>query len=196
MIPCRAKQPGAGPPLGYRLRLNCVYKVLETRLFVRVGSSGPLLGKRTYERAGSRRAPRRWRQGDPYLARGPEKGLLRRPFSTNGGSWASSKIISDSESFVRSLAPSFVRAGFHVLRLVFSGPVRMSSCSLLTSGTGEALFLPFYGPSFRARRINDRKSARYAHGRREYGTIEINCVLLLAVFKNRRSQFVFLGSAN
>lgn len=112
IVPSGAKQPGVGPPLGYRLRLNRVYKALETRLFVRAGGE-PRLGRGLTRGPGSRRAPRRWRQGDPYLARGPEKGLLRRPFSTNGGSWASSKIISDSESFVRSLARPFVQASMY-----------------------------------------------------------------------------------
>lgn len=160
MVPSGAKQPGVGPPLGYRLRLNRVYKALETRLFVRAGG-GPRLGRGLTRGPSSRRGPRRWRQGDPYLARGPEKGLLRRPFSTNGGSWASSKIISDSESFVRSLARPFVQASMYSDS--FSrARYECHRVHFLRAEPGRALLLPFSRPPFHARRINDRR-VRYAH---------------------------------
>lgn len=60
-------------------------------------------GRLVFSLSLSRRAPRRWRQGDSYLGAGPrERAPLPRLYPTIGASWTSSKIISDSKSFVRS----------------------------------------------------------------------------------------------
>lgn len=121
----------------------------------------------------SRRAPRRWRQGDSYLgARPRERASLPRLYpTTTGASWTSSKIISDSESFVRSCRlpctqTRFLGSGTNVI--VFASykrnrPFLSSSLSRFLN-LSFSLSLSFTKSSFRAHRINDRKGmGTYIH---------------------------------
>lgn len=96
------------------------------------------------------------------LARGPEKGLLPRFRPTTGASWASSKIISDSESFARSFvqasmySDSFSRVRYECHRVRFLRAEPPPRC--LPSPALAFPFFSFAWARFRARRINDRKS--------------------------------------
>lgn len=167
-----AKRARRGPPAGVSVTLKP--RLRPSGRGFSCEPAGPL-EEDLREGPLARRVPRRWRQGDPYLGARPRE-RAARPSPTTGASWASSKIISDSESFVRSLARSLVRAGFHVLRLVFSGPYECHRVRFLRAERGGPSSPSPAGPLFvRAEltigRAWMRARARSARG----GTIEINC---------------------